>query len=347
MPVLMEKLGVFGTLDYIVFSINLLLFVFARPILSRFKSSSDSGVQSAKLWALRCINIVLFGLYVSALFIHDITKQISLTGLTLLLTFIIGHFFQLFILSKFGRVREIEGVEYSTGTYQSKVFSLLVMMIAVIAAVVIVINIWGLTDWLKATSILGVLALLVFSTKDVWVSDNINGLILLYHGDIEPGSVIKVEEYGLTAITIQTTLTQTVFRELKTRHLVTLPNSKLRNTKIEILSKSPASGLLQFAEFNLEYGVPLDVGDSYLEEVWEKACEIEPAINPEKEPTIRISETGDHAVKWRLGYWIKNVYCFYDCELAVNRAAYEIALKRNIILATPLTHVVSVDPGAA
>lgn len=337
------SLNVFGTLDYIVFSINLVLFIFSKPILSQFEKSSDNKVQSAKLWALRCINIILFALYLSALFINDIAKPISLTGLTLLITFLIGHFLQLFILQKFGRVREIEGVNYSTGTYQSKVFSLIITMIAIIAAIVIVINIWGLTDWLKATSILGVLALIIFSTKDVWLADNINGLILLYNGDIEPGSVIKVDEFGLIAITIQTTLTQTIFRELKTKHLVTLPNSKLRNTKIEVLSKSPGSGLLQFVEFNLEYGVPVDIGDDYLWAVWRKACEIDSAINHEKEPTIHIAKTGDHAVSWRLGYWIKNVYCFYECELSVNRAAYEVALEKGITLATPLTHVISVD----
>lgn len=337
------RLDVFGMLDYIVFSINLLLFVFSKQIISGFTKSSDANVQSGKLWALRTINVILFALYLSALFISDITKQISLTGLTLLITFLVAHFIQLFILYKFGRVREIDGIQYSTATYQSKIFSLLVIITAFIAATVIVINIWGMTDWLKATSILGILALIIFSTKDVWVSDNINGLILLYNGDVVPGSVVKVDEYKLIAITIQTTLTQTSFRDLKTKHIVVLPNSKLRNSKIEILSQGPASGLLQFAEFNLEYGLAPKTGDDYLQAVWERACNIESAINCEKEPTITILETGDHAVKWRLGYWIKNIYSLYEAELSVKRAAYEVSLEKNITLATPLTHIVSTD----
>ena len=343
MQEILTRLDVFSMLDYVVFGINLVLFVFSKPIVSGFTKSSDANVQSAKLWALRAINVILLCLYVSALFISDITKQISLTGLTLLITFLVTHFLQLFVLHKFGRVREIDEVRYTTSTYQSKVFSLLIIVTALIVGVVTVINVWGLTDWLKATSILGVLALIIFSTKDVWVSDNINGLILLYNGDVCPGSVVRVDEYGLIAITIQTTLTQTTFRELKTKHVVVIPNTKLRNAKIEVLSQGPASGLLQFVEFNLEYGLPPEQGDEYLKAVWNRACEIDSAINSEKEPSIRVTETGDHAVKWRLGYWIKNVYALYETELSVKRAAYEVSLEKNITLATPLTHVVSTD----
>ncbi|HIF51900.1 MAG TPA: mechanosensitive ion channel [Thiotrichaceae bacterium] len=138
---------------------------------------------------------------------------------------------------KFGREKEIDGVNYHNETYQSEIFSLLITLIAVIASIVIVIDIWGMNDWLKATSVLGILAILIFSTKDVWVPDNISGLILLYNGDIEPGAVVKIDEQNLLAIVVQSTLTRTTFRDLKTRHLIVLPNTVVRNSKLEVLSK--------------------------------------------------------------------------------------------------------------
>jgi small-conductance mechanosensitive channel len=340
---LSSRLAIFTTLDYLVLSTNLLLFIFSKPLISAFKKSSDSAVNSSKLWSLRAINVILFLLYFSALFIHDIAKPISLTGLSLLVAFLCVHFLQLFILHKFGRIREIDGTEYRTETYQSEMFGLMVMLITVIAAIVIVIHIWGLTDWLKATSVLGVLALIIFSTKDVWAPDNINGLILLYNGDIEPGSVIRVDEYKLLAITMQITLTQTIFRDLLTKHVITLPNSKLRDTKVEVLSKSPASGLLCFVEFNLAYGLSAADAEQFLEEVWELTCEKESAINPDKKPSVRLVETGDHAVRWRLGYWIKNVYAICEAELSIKRIAYEHALREEIKLETPLTHVINIE----
>jgi small-conductance mechanosensitive channel len=201
-----------------------------------------------------------------------------------------------------------------------------------------VINIWGMNDWLKATSVLGILAILIFSTKDVWVPDNISGLILLYNSDIESGAVVKIDELNLLAIVVQTSLTRTTFRDLKTRHKIVLPNTLIRNSKLEILSKGPASGYMQFVHFNIGYGIPAEKIESLLKTIWEKACEESSAINEEREPEISVVETGDHAVNWRLGYKLKNLYQMLEAECMVKRIAYELAEQHKIELQTPLTH---------
>jgi len=212
--------------------------------------------------------------------------------------------------------------------------------LAIFTAILIFINIWGLTSWLEATSVIGALLIILFSTKDVWAPDNINGLILLYNGDIETGSIVRVEEYNLLAYAIQTTLTQTVFRDLKSKHYITLPNAKLRNTKVEILSKCPSSGLMEQVDFNIGYDIEPEKVDAFAAEVWERACEMESAINSEKQGVARLLENGDHAVKWRFCYWLKNIYGLYDARFAVNRAANEVAREQGITLATPTTHEV-------
>jgi len=331
------SLSSFSTFDYVVISINLLLFLFSRPLVQGFKRS-DSKSTGSKLYALRAINIVLIFLYVAALFIEGWSKQISLTGMTFLLAFIISHLLHIFIIKKFGRGREIDGVDYHTETYQSEVFSLLITLVTIIASIVIVINIWGMNDWLKATSVLGVLAILVFSTKDVWIPDNISGLILLYNSDIESGAVIKIDDQNLLAIVVQTSLTRTIFRDLKTRHHIVLPNTLIRNSKIEILSKGPASGLMQFVHFNIGYGIAAKKIEDMLRIVWERSCEASSAINEEREPEISVFETGDHAVNWRLGYKLKNLYQMLEVECLVKRIAYETAEEQKIELQTPLTH---------
>jgi small-conductance mechanosensitive channel len=336
------SLSNFSTFDYVVLSINLLLFLFSRPLVQGFKRS-DSKSVSSKLYALRAINIILFFLYIAALFVEGWSKQISLTGLTFLLAFIFSHLLHIFIIKKFGRGREIDGVDYHTETYQSEVFSLLITLITVIASIVIVINIWGMNDWLKATSVLGVLAILVFSTKDVWIPDNISGLILLYNSDIESGAVVKIDDQNLLAIVVQTSLTRTTFRDLKTRHHIVLPNTLIRNSKIEILSKGPASGLMQFVHFNIAYGIPASKVENLLRNIWEKACEASSAINAEREPEISVVDTGDHAVNWRLGYKLKNLYQMLDVECMVKRIAYELAEAQKIELQTPLTHNIDLD----
>jgi small-conductance mechanosensitive channel len=327
----------FSTFDYVVLSINLLLFIFSKPIVNGFKRS-DSKSTSSKLYALRAINLILFALYIAALFIEGWSKQISLTGLTFLLAFIISHLLDIFIIKKFGREKEIDGTNYHTETYQSEIFSLLVTLLTLITTVVIVINIWGMNDWLKATSVLGILAILVFSTKDVWIPDNISGLILLYNSDIEPGAVVKIDDQNLLAIVVQTSLTRTTFRDLKTKHQIVLPNTIVRNSKLEVLSKGPASGYMQFVHFNISYGIPAEKVETLLKTIWERACNESKALNEEREPEISVVDTGDHAVNWRLGYKLKNLYQMLETECLVKRIAYEVAEEYEIELQTPLTH---------
>jgi len=327
----------FSTFDYAVLSINLLLFIFSKPIVQGFKRSDKNSISS-KLYALRAINIILFLLYLEALFIPGWSKQISLTGLTFLVAFVLSHLLHIFILKKFGREKEIDGINYHNETYQSEIFSLLITLITIIATIVIVINIWGMNDWLKATSVLGILAILIFSTKDVWIPDNISGLILLYNSDFEPGAVVKIDAQNLLAIVVQTTLTRTTFRDLKTRHLIILPNTVIRNSKIEVISKGPASGLMQFVHFNIGYGIPADTVELLLKAIWEKACIESNALNDEREPEITIVDTGDHAVNWRLGYKLKNLFQMLEVECLIKRIAYEVSAEHNIELQTPLTH---------
>ena len=327
-------------LDVIVLSINLLIFLCSRWIVKGFKKPTEENGSDTKLWALRTINLILFGLYFIAFFETKLIRQISLTGLDLLLAFIVVHFYQMFLLHKFGRVKEIEGEKYRVETYQSEVFSLLGVLLAIIVSILVIINIWGMTNWLQATSVLGALLLLIYSTKDVWAPDNINGLMLLYNGDVEPGSVVKIEELNLLGIAIHTNLTQTVFRDLKEGHRIILPNSKIRNAKVEVLTKAPISGLRQHLDYKIGYGFSSEQIEQFLLAAWKNACEAEAAINLERPASVKLVEAGDHAVIWRLAYSVKNVYRLIEARCAVNKATYDLSLIEKIGLNTPVTHEV-------
>ncbi len=336
----MAETPVFGTLstiDLIALGINLLLFIFTRKIVTAFRPDKDTVSVNTKVWTLRLINIILFGIYFLEFFVGGWTAQLSRTGLTLLIAYLAVNFLQILIVRKYGRIKEIDGTEYHVETYQSEIFNLLVLIITFAVVLITVINIWGMTDWLKTTSVLGGLLIILFSTKDYWAPDNINGLMLLYNGDVEPGSIVRMDEYGLIGVTIDITLTQTRFRDLRSRHVIILPNSKVRNAKVEVLSQSPASGLMCTVDFKIGYGHPPEEVESFLQEVWSHACEQEKSLNEEKKARALIAENGDHAVIWRLAYWVKNIYGLFDAEFAINRAAYELSLQRGIALNTPLT----------
>jgi len=326
----------FSSFDYVVFCVNVILFVFSRHIVSTFPGEDQN--LGTRLVTLRVINLVLFLLYFLAVFFTGLARPISQTGLTLLVAFLIVHYIQVVLLRRFGREKEIDDTQYRVQTYQSEAFGLLVVIVAAISVVLTVINIWNLTSWLQATSVLGGLLLVLFSTKDVWAPENINGLILLYNGNVEPGNVIRVAELDLLAIVIQTTLTQTVFRDLITRHLIVLPNGRFRSSKIEILTKSRPSGLEQYVEFKIGYDVNSERVEIFLQQVWETAGQIEKAINSERLPRIRLVDNADHAVHWRIYYSVATVYKLLDARFAIARAAFDLSAEHQISLQTPLTH---------
>ncbi|MEM7542778.1 MAG: hypothetical protein AAF384_14525 [Pseudomonadota bacterium] len=337
---MMDALGVFSTFDYAVLLINLLLFVFARQAISITKGKANTTVADLSIVTLRAVNILLFLLYMSALLFSDSAKQLSQTGLVLVLSVLVAHTVSGTVLKYFGRTREIDGEQHRSETYQSEIFGLIVIVLAGAAALILIINIWGMTSWLKTTSLLGGLLIILYSTKDVWAPENINGLILLYNGDVEPGSLVRVDDLGILAVVLQTSLTQTRLRDLVSRHIVVVPNSRLRNAKIEILSKGTAAGVYQFVEFKIGYHVSAEAIDALFTTIWEQASDVEKSINAERPCVAKISETGDHAVVWKLCYWVKNSYGIVDAMHAINRAAFEQSSKFGIDLNTPLTHTV-------
>ncbi len=330
-------------LDIFIFSVNLLILLASRYIIFGFSGSQDAHVSETKLWALRIINLILFGLYFIAFFDAKYTRQISLTGITFLMAFILTQLSQFFLLRQFGRIKEMDDKKYYAETYQSEIFSLLVVLLAIFISILATIHIWEMTSWLQATSVLGALLFLIYSTKEVWAADNISGLIILYNGDVEPGSVVKVAEFDLLAIVIQTTLSQTSFRDLATRHKILLPNSRLRNAKIEVLTQCSSAGLRQFVDFKIGYGFESIQIEQFLTQVWKNACVLEPAINTDKPAVINLMETGDYAIRWRLVYILKNVHKLINAQCSINRAAYDLSLIEEVGLNTPLQHEVNLQ----
>lgn len=335
----LEKLdSVFSMFDYTVLAINALIFLLSTRIVAKFGYTPSDRGYNASVWMLRAVNITLFLLYFLAVFFTDKARPLSLTGLTLLCAYLLVHLFQLQALKRYGRIREIDDTEVLSHTYQSEVIGLIGWVAAAVISFLIIINTWDMTNWLQTTSVLGAALLIIYSTKDVWAPDNINGLILLYNNDVEPGSVVQVKEIDLLAVVIRTSLTQTVFKDLRRKYKILLPNSRFRACKIEVLTSNSNDNLDCFADFKIGYGFSSEAIESFLTQVWRNAADNGTLINTERAPRVRIVETGDHAVLWRLAYRINSAYRLIEAEFLINRAAYDLSQELGIGLNTPLTH---------
>ena len=51
-----------------------------------------------------------------------------------------------------------------------------------------------------------------------------------------------------------------------------------------------------------------------------------------------VVENGDHAVTWRLLYYVKNPYRMIDARTMVHTVAFELSQQQNLALNTPVTH---------
>lgn len=333
--------------------INILIFIFSKKITTTLCKGKDEKTFRNKLWSLRFLNLILLILYGFSVVLGyfslkdpstaQLIRNISQTGLVLLLMQITTQLSHFYCVKKYGREKEIEDEKVLIQTYQSEVFALISMIVILVASFLIIINIWDMTELLQVTSVVGGLAIIAFSTKEVWAPDNINGLILLYNGNIESGSIVRVKEMDLLAIVIRTTLTQTVFRDLALRHQIVIPNSKFRNTKIDILNSSATGAIRQYIDFNIGYKTQSKDVEQLFENIWKLAIDAEEYFDIDRGYNLKVIENGNHAVKWRLFYSVQKIYKMNDARFLINRISLDESIKAGIGLDTPVTHKVTLD----
>ncbi|WP_196140961.1 mechanosensitive ion channel family protein [Aliikangiella sp. G2MR2-5] len=339
-----EKLP-FLWLDYLVISLNLIIFLFAGLIIRNSANKLNFGSIKNRMMGLRAINLVLFCIYAFAglfelVFGFEVShlQQISQTGLTILIAYIIMHYVQNWIVIRFGKEKEVEGEKLKGESYASEIISLIGLVLVSSVVFLILINIWELNSWLQTTSVIGGVLLILFASKDYFLGDMISGLIMHYNHSVEAGSVIRVKELEVTGVVMQITLSQTVIRDLVQKHEITIPNSKLRNSTVETLTNSSSNGFRDYLDFKIGYQESAEDVKEFLYSVWEKSCECEAALNNCAKPKIIVVENGDHAVTWRLLFYINNPYRLLDARNTVQTVAFELSQQHHLGLNTPVTH---------
>jgi hypothetical protein len=336
-----QHLSTFGQVAIVL---NILFFILSGLIFKHFAPTDDEQENKRRIRWLRVLNLALLLIYLIDGIINGNSKQnewliqVSQTGLVLLISYLFIQFSSAWALKNYGKVKNIDEEEVSTRTYKSEMMHLIIVGLTVIAAVLLLVNIWQVTNWLQATGVLGGLLVIVFATKDAWATDSINGLILLYNHDIEPGVVCRIPEYNILGITRKISLTQTTFRDLVHKHNVVLPNTKLRTTKVEILNRAGSTTWNDYVEYKIGYSTSAEQVETFFEKVWQVASESEVALNSEKKPKISLIEAGDHAIVWRIHYQLENIYRLKNAIFAINRAAFDLQEEFGLSLSTPITH---------
>jgi hypothetical protein len=337
-------LSVFGKLAIVL---NISLFFIAGFLFKHVVPSGSEELNKQRARLLRLMNVFLWSIYLFDWLwnyvINDygqraFLKQVSQTGLVLLLGYLLTQFGHSWTIKKYGKQRTIDGNETKTRTYQSEMGYIIILLIGIALSLLLIINIWQVTSWLQATGVIGGILVILFGTKEAWAHDAVSGLIMLHQGQISPGVVCRVKSMDILAVVRRMSLTETTFHDVIQKHNIIVANSKLRAVPIEVLNKTDDAHWNDYVEFNIGYDTPSKQVEVFVQAVWLRACEIEKQLDKAKTPRLVLVNPGDHAILWRLNYRVESVYRIKQARFALNRAAFDLQTEHGLSLATPITH---------
>ena len=340
------ELSVFGKIAVVL---NVSLLFFAGFMFNSVVPSDTAGLNKKRARLLRLMNVLLLSIYLFDWLWNyvinnnghsEFLKQVSQTGLVFLLAYLFTQFSHSWTIKKYGKERSVDGKTSKTRTYQSEMGHIIILLVTISVSLLLLINIWQVTAWLQATGVIGGILVILFGTKEAWAHDAVSGLIMLHQGQITPGVVCRIPSMDLLAVIKRMSLTETTFHHLIQKHTIIVANSKLRAVPVEILNKTDANHWNDYVEFKIGYDTPSAQVETYIQAVWQKACEIEKQLDADKIPKLVLANPGDHAILWRLNYRVESVYRVVQARFAINRAAFVLQSEHGVSLATPLTYQV-------
>ena len=341
LDIVLERLQVLEQWDYFTLAVNAIIFFTAPWLATRYGTIKNEASKNTRLRTLHCFNFIVFATFLLAVIVKipiPRAQEFSQTCLLVLITYLLIHLVEAWLLSKYGAEISVENYSRRVETQTSKTLELVAFTIIIIIAGVVFINIWSLNSLLEATSVLGFIALLLFFTREHWVGDFLSGIMIISSGRIERGDVINIPGENILGVVLQTRGMHSVIRDLVKGHDIVLPNSVLLKQRVDMLKTDLGRGVRDYVEFQLGYDVTADDARLFLKETWEAACERTTAIDADRGCRAALKICGDHGVTWRLTYTLKNTHAILMCQDTIREAAYRLQEKHGISVSTPLTH---------
>ena len=335
-------------LDYAVLSINLILFLFARRILTLvYHDPAKTAGFARRVMVFRALNILIviaFGYYHLYLPATGKTLWFKLLSIlvTLYLSYVTMHILHYLILKRYGKQREINGRKQLIATYQTRLLNIFTSLFIFIVALISIIRLLGFESMLEAGGVIGFIGVFLALTQSTWAPDIFSGLIILNSDMMEEGDVIEIRGESIYGTIYKTKVFHTEILNLINNHRIMIRNARLREFTVHNLSKfASAKGLREKLLFKIGY----DTEPQKVRAMFDEAFDM--AVNQERLPLESqhgfqcfTNDAGDHAIEWIIYYYTKEV----DRLPWLRQQMIEICLKASrhygISLATPLTHEV-------
>ena len=237
---------------------NIVLFIFARPILNLVAPNQNNDT---KIKIFRALNVLVLLLHVLDLILVSVTSDyrnyfINL-GYSLMIIYasMIAYSF-LGTLSKkrFGRQRTVDEKTIYTETYSTRLVNLLLLIVIVFTTIYGLIIVWGADSLLETTGIFGLLMAFLAFTSSVWAPDIISGLIILNSESIEDGDVVLIDGHSNEYVISRVTLIYVVLYDIRNNHRTLMRNSLFTSNRVDNLSRvASTKGIRQPLKYNIGY----------------------------------------------------------------------------------------------
>ncbi|MFL0805455.1 MAG: mechanosensitive ion channel family protein [Agarilytica sp.] len=331
--------------DYTVIAANILLIVFAHPILNRFSSGTVTPKShTLRVYLLRGLNFVILFVY-GYVYLYRPSEGsgggIKVLGIlaVLYLANISNFLLQYLIHKQYGKARDIGERTLYVETYQTRLLSILTAVIITIIAIVSVVHLLGFDSLLEAGGVIGIIGVFMGLTQSSWAPDIISGLIILNSDMLEEGDIIETND-GILGRVYKTKLFHTEVLNISNNHRIMIRNSHLRDKTIHNLSKfASAKGLRECLTFNIGYDIDSQKIKDMFEDAFQRALDADIPLEANTHVEVKVIETGDHAVTWGALYHIKKVEKILTIRRDFREMILSTSREYDIDLATPITHL--------
>ena len=312
----------------LLFILNVVLLVLARPILNAIAPNQDNGVKIRIFQALNLLVMVLQ--------IIDFSLRQSGAGyeggyfikLGISLMALYGGVF-LYSLSgtvsrkRFGKSRVLDSQTIYVETYSSRLVNIVLLSVIVLTVIYALIKIWDADSLLGTTGIFGILLGFMAFTSSIWAPDIVSGMIILNSDILVDGDVVVIDGFEDEFIIARVTLIYVVLYDIRNNHRTLLRNTQFIQSRIDNLSRIASSdGIRQALKYNIGYP---DFGDTRKQREGQLAAfrkEIDGMfnqsfdictskddikVNPNKPFEWAMTNAGDYALEYTLWIYLDRI----------------------------------------
>lgn len=344
-----EILSRFSAIHWLVIGINIVLMLVARPLLKQVLAYSEKSDDfKRRLIIFRGLNFLILFLYIGYVVgLNQLTENHQswlLSGIKIIaivyITYFLMHLARYLILRQYGIPKKVDGKSAYIESYEARLMTLLSTIFIVVCALTIIVRTLGFDSLLQTTGALGFVGVILGLTQASWAPDIISGLILLNSNIWEEGDVVLFsdgEEH--LGIIFKTRFFHTELLNLSNNCRMMIKNSRIRDFTITNLSKfASAKGYRDCLEFKIGYGDKPSSVNNMFNEAFVEAETLGLPIEYKHGLEVAVQDAGDHAIKWKVFYHMKEVEKILKLRRQMMQIIWETAEKHNINLSTPIIH---------